>query len=472
MVSERRQRLKYILWDYVSSNLAWFWFNCIRYELGAVQGGFSSLPAFLNSKMILLGQVLFPLMMMVIYCLSGYYTNVFRKSRLQELLTTITTSAICTLAIMFVALINDMFLTRKENYEMILLLWALLFFVVYAGRFLITNITTQKIRKGKLSFNTIVVGRGSAAISFVQRLEKMDENQGYKVIGYVSIPGENDVKDIDRSSFSPDELETVCREHDVKEIIVVPTKQDSVQLLNAINHLFPLNLPIKITPDRYNLLLSRVRINNMYGDLLVDISGSSLSDSGKLIKRLMDVVISAIVLTLFFPFGLIVALMIKRDSKGSVFYSQERLGYHNRPFMIHKFRTMVSDAEGDGRPRLSSNDDDRITKIGHWLRKYRIDEVPQFWNVLKGDMSIVGPRPERKYYVKQILEREPAYSLVHQVRPGITSMGMVKYGYAKDVDEMLERLRFDLIYLENMSIVNDIKIMIFTFKTIATGKGI
>lgn len=430
------------------------------------------MPAFLNSKMILLGQVLFPLMMMVIYCLSGYYTNVFRKSRLQELLTTITTSAICTLAIMFVALINDMFLTRKENYEMILLLWALLFFVVYAGRFLITNITTQKIRKGKLSFNTIVVGRGSAAISFVQRLEKMDENQGYKVIGYVSIPGENDVKDIDRSSFSPDELETVCREHDVKEIIVVPTKQDSVQLLNAINHLFPLNLPIKITPDRYNLLLSRVRINNMYGDLLVDISGSSLSDSGKLIKRLMDVVISAIVLTLFFPFGLIVALMIKRDSKGSVFYSQERLGYHNRPFMIHKFRTMVSDAEGDGRPRLSSNDDDRITKIGHWLRKYRIDEVPQFWNVLKGDMSIVGPRPERKYYVKQILEREPAYSLVHQVRPGITSMGMVKYGYAKDVDEMLERLRFDLIYLENMSIVNDIKIMIFTFKTIATGKGI
>ena len=456
----------------MSSNLAWFWFNCIRYELGAVQGGFSSLPAFLNSKMILLGQVLFPLMMMVIYCLSGYYTNVFRKSRLQELLTTITTSAICTLAIMFVALINDMFLTRKENYEMILLLWALLFFVVYAGRFLITNITTQKIRKGKLSFNTIVVGRGSAAISFVQRLEKMDENQGYKVIGYVSIPGENDVKDIDRSSFSPDELETVCREHDVKEIIVVPTKQDSVQLLNAINHLFPLNLPIKITPDRYNLLLSRVRINNMYGDLLVDISGSSLSDSGKLIKRLMDVVISAIVLTLFFPFGLIVALMIKRDSKGSVFYSQERLGYHNRPFMIHKFRTMVSDAEGDGRPRLSSNDDDRITKIGHWLRKYRIDEVPQFWNVLKGDMSIVGPRPERKYYVKQILEREPAYSLVHQVRPGITSMGMVKYGYAKDVDEMLERLHFDLIYLENMSIVNDIKIMIFTFKTIATGKGI
>lgn len=430
------------------------------------------MPAFLNSKMILLGQVLFPLMMMVIYCLSGYYTNVFRKSRLQELLTTITTSAICTLAIMFVALINDMFLTRKENYEMILLLWALLFFVVYAGRFLITNITTQKIRKGKLSFNTIVVGRGSAAISFVQRLEKMDENQGYKVIGYVSIPGENDVKDIDRSSFSPDELETVCREHDVKEIIVVPTKQDSVQLLNAINHLFPLNLPIKITPDRYNLLLSRVRINNMYGDLLVDISGSSLSDSGKLIKRLMDVVISAIVLTLFFPFGLIVALMIKRDSKGSVFYSQERLGYHNRPFMIHKFRTMVSDAEGDGRPRLSSNDDDRITKIGHWLRKYRIDEVPQFWNVLKGDMSIVGPRPERKYYVKQILEREPAYSLVHQVRPGITSMGMVKYGYAKDVDEMLERLHFDLIYLENMSIVNDIKIMIFTFKTIATGKGI
>lgn len=422
--------------------------------------------------MIIVGQIAFPLMMMVIYYLSGYYVEVFRKSRLQELLTTITTAAINSLAIIFLALINDMILERKENYEMILLLWALLFSLVYIGRAIITNRTMNRINRGKLYFNTIVVGRGSAAISFVDRLERINMAKGYRVVGYASIPGENDVKNVDRSVFTLDELPQVCKQNDIQDIIVVPTKQDSSQLLKAINHLFTLNLPIKITPDKYNILLSRVRINNMYGDLLVDISSSSMGYSGRVIKRVFDVIISALVLLLFFPIGLIIGILIKMDSPGTVFYSQSRLGYHNRPFNIYKFRTMYSDAEKNGTPQLSRDNDERITRIGHWLRKYRIDEIPQFWNVLVGDMSIVGPRPEREYYVKQILAREPAYSLVHQVRPGITSMGMVKFGYARDIDEMLERLNFDLIYLENMSLVNDLKIMIFTFRTVITGKGI
>ena len=472
MITERTQRLKYIISDYVMSNLAWLAFNCVRFWFGAVQGGFTSLSTYLCSKMIILGQIVFPLMMMVIYYLSGYYVEVFRKSRLQELLTTITTAAISSLAIIFVALINDMMPERKENYEMILLLWALLFSLVYVGRAIITNGTMSRINHGKLYFNTLVVGRGSAAISFVDRLERINMAKGYRVVGYASIPGENDVKDVDRAVFTLDELPQVCEQYNIQDIIVVPTKQDSAQLLKAINHLFTLNLPIKITPDKYNILLSRVRINNMYGDLLVDISSSSMGYSGRVIKRVFDVILSTLVLLLFFPFGLIIGTLIKLDSSGPVFYSQSRLGYHNRPFNIFKFRTMYNDAEKDGTPQLSRDNDERITRIGHWLRKYRIDEIPQFWNVLMGDMSIVGPRPEREFYVKQILAREPAYSLVHQVRPGITSMGLVKFGYARESDEMLERLNFDLIYLENMSLVNDLEIMIFTIKTVMTGKGI
>ena len=472
MISERKQRLKYIISDFVMSNLAWLGFNCVRYAFGAVQGGFTTLSSFLCSNMIIVGQVVFPIMMLVIYYLSGYYVEVFRKSRLQELLTTIATAGISSLAIIFVALINDMILERKENYEMILLLWGLLFSLVYLGRAIITNRTLRSINRGKLYFNTLVVGRGSAAISFVDRLERINMANGYHVVGYVSIPGENDVKDVDRAVFTFEDLPQVCEQYGIKEIIVVPTKQDSGQLLKAINRLFSLNLPIKVTPDKYNILLSRVRINNMYGDLLVDISSTSMGYSGRVIKRVFDVVVSSIVLTLFLPFGMIIGILIKKDSSGKVFYTQKRLGYHNKPFNIYKFRTMVSDAEKDGEPQLSKDNDVRITRIGRWLRKYRIDEIPQFWNVLKGDMSIVGPRPEREYYVKQIIAREPAYSLVHQVRPGITSMGMVKFGYARNIDEMLERLNFDLIYLENMSLVNDLKIMIFTIKTVMTGKGI
>ena len=133
---------------------------------------------------------------------------------------------------------------------------------------------------------------------------------------------------------------------------------------------------------------------------------------------------------------------------------------------------MIVDSEPDGIPQLTKDNDFRITKIGKFLRKYRIDEIPQFWNVIKGEMSIVGPRPEREYFINQILQKAPYYALLHQIRPGITSMGMVKYGYASTIDEMLERLKFDIIYIENMSLVTDMKIIIYTIKTVITGKGL
>ena len=196
-----------------------------------------------------------------------------------------------------------------------------------------------------------------------------------------------------------------------------------------------------------------------------------MSESGKNIKRVLDVFLSVIVLLILSPLFLAVAIAIKLDSHGPVFYSQERVGYHNVPFMIYKFRSMVQDAERNNSPQLTSNNDPRVTRVGRFLRKYRIDELPQFWNVIKGDMSIVGPRPERQYYIDQIIKRVPSYALLHQVRPGITSMGMVKYGYAQNVDEMVERLKYDLLYLENMSLINDFKIMVYTIKTIVTGKG-
>ena len=174
---------------------------------------------------------------------------------------------------------------------------------------------------------------------------------------------------------------------------------------------------------------------------------------------------------LLMPVYAIVSLLVKLDSKGPVLYSQERVGYHNKPFNIYKFRTMVCNAEQDGVPLLSSDNDPRITRMGRFLRKYRIDELPQFWNVLCGDMSLVGPRPERQFYIDQIISRVPSYAWLRQVRPGITSLGMVKYGYAQNVDQMVERLNYDLIYLENMSLLNDFKIMVYTIKIVFTGRG-
>lgn len=452
------------------SNLAWLGYNCVRYLVGAVHGQ-SSFAHFLTSPMTVLGQVVFPLVMMAVYALSGYYNEVFRKSRVQEVLISMSTAAVNSLLIFFVALINDLALDRRSDYEMLFVLFAMLFVMVYAVRAAITNHASRCIKSRRWSFPTLVVGCGQMAVDRVKRMEAMHNSLGYRVEGYVAIPGEQPAANLGKPVYQLAEAAQVCASQGIKELIVVPTTTDPSLVLNVINHLFTLNLPIKITPDRYNVLRSRVRISDLYGDPLIDISGSSMSESGKNIKRCADVMISLLMLIILLPVYAIVALLIKLDSPGPAFYSQERVGMHNRPFRIIKFRTMVADAEAGGRPQLSSAYDPRITRVGRVLRKYRIDELPQFWNVFCGDMSLVGPRPERQYYVDQILEREPAYSLVHQIRPGITSMGMVKFGYATTVDEMVERASFDLLYLENMSLINDIKILVYTVKIVVTGKG-
>ena len=465
-----RQRIKYVVCDFLMSNLAWFIFNCVRYKMGAVIG-WQSLGAYLKSDIVLLGQLFFPLMMMVTYIFSGYYNNVVRKSRVQELLTTAASATINTLFIFFAALINDVVGVRSNDYELILILWLLLFGFVYAARAIITNIASNQIKSRRWTFPTLIIGSGSAALAFADKLNNRRRSSGYEIKGFVNIPGENPVKGNPLPCFDLDELPEVCVEEGIWELIVVPSRDDTTQTMNAINKLFRLGLPIMISPDRFNMMQTPVRISDIYGEPLVNISRSSMSDSGKNIKRALDVVISFIALILLIPVYAIVALIIKRTSPGPVLYLQERIGLHNKPFKIIKFRSMVNDAEVAGRPQLSSDDDPRITPFGRFMRKYRIDELPQFWNVLKGEMSLVGPRPERKFYIDQIIPLMPAYALLHQVRPGITSMGMVKFGYAKTVEEMLERVKYDLMYLNNMSLLNDIKILIYTIKIVFTGRG-
>lgn len=471
MISEHLQRLKYIAGDFVTTNIAWLAYNCMRYELNVVLGGYSSLERFLTSSSVLVGQLVFPIIMMIVFSLSGYYNEVFRKSRLHELFTTMWSSVIASLLLFFIALINDLSLERALDYEMIFLLFATIFTCVYSVRLCITSVTSHRIKNRKWSFRTLIVGSGAAAVAFGNKLDNMKSSLGYKIMGYVSIPNENDVKGLSLPCYQLDDIADVCQQEAIQELIVVPTKQDSETVLNTINHLYSLNLPIKIAPDRLNVLLSQVRISDMVGDPLVDVSRGNMGESGKNIKRLIDIVVSAIVLLVLLPVYVIVALLVKLDSKGPVFYSQERIGYHNKPFRIYKFRSMVCNAEEEGTPQLSSDNDPRITKLGHVLRKYRIDELPQFWNVVRGDMSLVGPRPERQFYIDEIVKRVPSYALLRQVRPGITSLGMVKFGYAQNVDEMVERLRYDLLYLENMSLLNDFKIMVYTVKIVFTGRG-
>ena len=465
-----RQRIKYVVGDYVMSNLAWFLFNCVRWLAGTVVG-WPYLVSYLKSDMVLLGQLFFPLLMMVTYAFSGYYNNVCRKSRIQELLTTFASSGINTLLIFFMALINDVIGVRSADYKMILILWALIFGLVYLIRAIITNIASRQIKSRKWTFPTLIIGSGSAAVAFANKLNSKRQFSGHDIKGFVNIPGENPVKGNPLPLYELDEVKEVCEQLGIWELIVVPSREDTHRTMEAINKLFHIGLPILISPEYFNKMQTPVTISDLYGEPLVNISRSSMSDSGKNIKRAMDIVISLVALVALLPVFAIVALIIKRTSPGPIFYLQERIGLHNKPFQIIKFRSMVQNAEQAGKPQLSSDDDPRITPFGRFMRKYRIDELPQFWNVLKGEMSLVGPRPERKFYIDQIIPFVPAYALLHQVRPGITSMGMVKFGYAKNLDEMLERVKYDLMYLNNASLINDLKILIYTIKIVFTGRG-
>jgi exopolysaccharide biosynthesis polyprenyl glycosylphosphotransferase len=379
---------------------------------------------------------------------------------------------ISTLLIFFAVLINDEIPERWQNYEMILYLWLLLAVPVYLGRAVVTNSAINRVRSGAVSFNTLIVGSASRAVRILPKLQRYNKTNGVNIVGIVEANAKQPIKDYkDVPVYAFSELEKLVKEKEVTRFIVASQSSEIKKTGELINQLFRFDCSIYVTPDLYNLIVARPRIANIVDEPLIDISNASTPQSTRNYKRLADVVISFIALIVLIPVYLVIAWAVKRENSGSVIYSQERIGYHKHPFKIYKFRTMRIDAESEG-PSLSSDNDSRVTKVGRFLRKYRLDELPQFYNVLRGDMSLVGPRPEREYYIRQIVAKAPYYNLVHQVRPGITSWGMVKYGYATTVDQMIERLQYDLLYLDNISLQVDLKILFHTVNTVLTGKGL
>jgi exopolysaccharide biosynthesis polyprenyl glycosylphosphotransferase len=266
------------------------------------------------------------------------------------------------------------------------------------------------------------------------------------------------------------DLENVIRHNQVKQVVVAIESSEHHQLREILNQLADRNVIIKIVPDMYDILSRSVKMNHLLGASFIEIYPELMARWQYIVKRLVDIVVSSFVLVLFSPLYLFVAIRVKLCSAGPVFYSQERIGLHGRPFRIHKFRSMYVNAETNG-PRLSSQDDPRITSWGKVMRKWRLDELPQFYNVLKGEMSLVGPRPERRYYIDQILNITSDYKHLHRVKPGITSLGMVKFGYAENIHQMIARMKYDLIYIENMSLMLDVQILLYTLRTIVQGRG-
>lgn len=330
----------------------------------------------------------------------------------------------------------------------------------------------RRIRRGDYVIDTVVIGAGKDNEQRLRKIMRSANRSGLKLIAAIDTDGNaEDDNILGLPVYHSDDVLKTCRDLGAQAVVILPSIDGLSRTTAMLDRLYLLDKPLFVTPDLHVMFGLRPRISQVAAEPVIDITNARISAAAINFKRVGDIVVSALSLIVLSPVLAAIAIAVKCDSKGPAIYRQQRIGLHKKPFMINKFRTMRIDAEDCG-PALSRHDDPRITPLGHFLRKYRLDELPQFWNVLIGDMSLVGPRPEREYYIRQIIARHPAYSLIHQVRPGITSWGMVKYGYASDVDQMLERLEYDLLYIENVSLGVDLKILFYTVSTVVTGKGL
>ena len=465
-----RQRLWYILGDAVACVFATLIFNVIRHRwLHA--SDILDFMSWSGDPHVVLSYIAFPVIMITVFALLGFYNAPLYKSRYEIVINGALGSLVGALIIYFAIAVNDDFSERSLHYGIILSLWGSFLSIVVLARLSVRSMLMLKAGNGDDTYNVVVVGDLQDADAYAVRLENNNRRMGYHVVGLVSGNDDEDCSKTDFPVLSYHNLEQEISQRRIKAFVVLATRSHQERSIEVLNKIYTFGCTILLPIDFYNLITTRPKLTNIIGEPLVDITSPALSPAASNFKRLGDILFSALAMVILSPLALVLACMVKWDSRGPVIYRQERIGYHRRKFTIYKFRSMIVGAESDG-PALSKNHDKRVTRLGRVMRKYRLDEIPQFWNVLRGDMSLVGPRPEREYFLSELARREPAVFTLHNVRPGLTSLGVIKCGYASDIKEMTERLYFDLLYVENISLSLDLRIMFHTVNTVLTGKGI
>lgn len=465
------QVARYLVFDIIAAIISWTLFYIYRkVYIEPIKFGYE-IPVELNLKFYL-ALIFIPAFWITIYYITGQYTNIYRKSRLLELGRTIMTSLAGVTIIFFLLLLNDWIPDYHKYYNLYFTLLGLHFGFTYLFRLIITTRTIHRIHKRIIGFNTLVIGANEKAVRLYDDLRSQKRPAGNKIIGFLTVD-EQDSYPLE--AYVPNlgsytNLQKVINDNQVEEIIIAIESSEHQLLSKILTLLENRTHTVWGIPDLFDLLSNTAKTNTIFGSPLLKISNGLMPAWQENVKRLIDVFGSVLAIILVSPVFIVLAVLIKFESKGPVLYQQERIGKFGKPFMIYKLRSMVNDAEND-KPLLSSSEDSRITRIGQFLRRTHLDEIPQFFNVIKGEMSLVGPRPERKYYIDQIAAIAPYVTHLQKLRPGITSWGQVKYGYASNVEQMVERLQYDMVYLKNISLYVDFKILIYTIMECFRGRG-
>jgi exopolysaccharide biosynthesis polyprenyl glycosylphosphotransferase len=471
-MNKRLQTIKYLFFDFLSAALSWTLFYIYRKKVIETEIFGPDIPLEFTNRYYI-GIILIPLLWIFLYYLSGYYKDIYRKSRLKEIWQTFAITITGSIFIFFILLLDDQIAHYKHYYNLFFSLTVIHFIVTYIPRFIITSITNHKIHTRKIGFNTIIIGSNKKAVEIYQKIENQKQSVGNKFVGFIYLEEKNSYP---IEKYLPNlgplkNIDQIIDNYAIEEVIIALETKEHKEIEKIINYIDQKKVVIKAIPSMYDILMGKVKMSHILSTPIIQISHNLMPTWQEHAKQAFDIIISLIVLMVFSPLFLFIAIGIKATSKGPIFYSHERIGRFGKPFTLYKFRSMYVDAEKNG-PELSSKNDSRITPFGRFLRKTKLDELPNFWNVLKGDMSIVGPRPERKYYIDKIVEVAPHYLHLQKVKPGITSWGQVKYGYAEDVNQMVKRLKYDILYIENMSLYVDLKIIIYTLLTIFRGENI